>query len=156
MTRRQANKAPSQRQLRVGEELRHALAEVIERGDIHDPALAHQSITITEVRVSPDLRNATVFFTPLGGGDATALLAPLRRVRPYLRHELARRVQLRAVPNLSFEPDQSFDEFQRINTLLRSEAVRRDLEGPEEGEDEDPADDIDDDPLAEEGRNDGA
>lgn len=128
------HKAPSQRQLRVGEELRHVLANIIERGDIRDPDLAGRVITVTEVRISPDLKNATVFVVPLGGGDCGPVLAGLKRARPFLRHEIARMMELRAVPNLSFEPDTSFDEASKIDALLRSPDVRRDLVGDAEFE----------------------
>lgn len=121
------HKPPSQRQLRVGEELRHIIAAVIERGDFRDPDLLGRAITVTEVRVSPDLRNATVFVVPLGGGDASTILKGLKRAKAYLRHELARSVDLRCVPDLSFEPDLTFDEASRIDSLLRSPQVRRDL-----------------------------
>ena len=128
------HKPPSQRQLRVGEELRHIIANVIERGDIRDPDLIGRAITVTEVRISPDLKNATVFVIPLGGGDVTPILAGLKRAKSFLRHEIARSVDLRAVPNLSFEPDISFDEATRIDALLRSPEVRRDLGGDAEFE----------------------
>lgn len=127
------SKPPSQRQLRVGEELRHILANVIERGDIRDPDLHGRAVTVTEVRVSPDLRNATVFVVPLGGGDAAPILAGLKRARSFLRHELARAVQLRAVPDLSFEEDTTFDEASRIDSLLRSPDVRRDIAPDDDG-----------------------
>ena len=119
----------SQRQLRVGEELRHALARIIERGAIRDPAVAERSVTVTEVQVSPDLRRATVFVVPLGGGDAGPLLDGLRRAAPFLRHEIARQVQLRVMPEFAFEPDTSFDRAERIERLLNSPSVRRDLDG---------------------------
>jgi len=120
-------KPPSQRQLRVGEELRHIIANIIERGDIRDPEIAGRAITVTEVRVSPDLKNATVFIVPLGGGEVSAILKGLKRAKAYLRHELARQIDLRQVPDLFFEPDTSFDEASRIDALLRSPEVRRDL-----------------------------
>jgi len=132
-------KPPSQRQLRVGEELRHVIANVIERGDFRDPDLAGRGITVTEVRVSPDLHNATVFITPLGGGDPAPLLAGLKRAKAYLRHEVARAVNLRIVPELWFQPDTSFDEANRIDMLLRSPEVRRDIDGID-GDAEDPDD----------------
>ncbi|SRR5258708_1815638 len=130
---RKAAGAPGQRQLRVGEELRHALVRVLVEGHLRDPDLVAAQLTVTEVRMSPDLRNATVFFTPFGGGEGAALLKALKRAAVYLRAELARRVQLRYAPDLRFELDQRFDEVSRIETLLRSPAVARDL-GP--GEDE--------------------
>lgn len=128
------HKPPSQRQLRVGEELRHVIANIIERGDIRDPDLAGRAITVTEVRISPDLKNATVFVVPLGGGEIEPLLKGLKRARPFLRHEIARQVDLRAVPDLFFEADTSFDEASRIDALLRSPEVRRDLGGDAEFE----------------------
>jgi len=118
----------SQRQLRVGEELRHALARIIERGGVRDPAVAERSVTVTEVRVSPDLRRATVFVVPLGGGDPAPLLDGLRRAAPYLRHEVARQVQLRVMPEFAFAADTSFDRAERIEQLLNSPTVRRDLD----------------------------
>lgn len=121
-------RAPSQRQLRVGEELRHAIANILERGDIRDPDVAGRPVTVTEVTVSPDLRHATVFVIPLGGGDSASVLAGLKRVRPYLRHEMARMVQLRMVPDLSFAADTTFDTASRIEALLLRPEVRRDVE----------------------------
>lgn len=121
------HKPPSQRQLRVGEELRHIVANILERGDIRDPDLAGRAITVTEVRVSPDLKNATVFVVPLGGGDAGPIVKGLKRARAFLRHEMARQIDLRVVPDLFFEADTSFDEAGRIEALLKSPVVRRDL-----------------------------
>jgi ribosome-binding factor A len=120
-------KPPSQRQLRVGEELRHAIANVIERGEFRDPDLTGRAITVTEVRVSPDLHNATVFVVPLGGGDVAPILSGLKRAKAFLRFEIARAVKLRAVPELWFQPDTTFDEASRIDDLLRSPLVRRDV-----------------------------
>lgn len=147
-------KPPSQRQLRVGEELRHIIAGVIERGDFRDPDLQGRLITVTEVRISPDLRNATVFVTPLGGGDVTGVLGGLKRAKAFLRHELARSMGLRLVPDLSFEADTSFDEANRIDALLRSPVVARDLAHDDEfAADED--EDLLAGPDAPEGRDDG-
>lgn len=115
--------APSQRQLRVGEELRHALAWLLERGEVHDPGLAGTTITVTEVRVSPDLRNATAFIVPLGGGDVPAILESLTRARPFLRRSIAKTVRLRRVPDLTFAADESFDTASRIDALLRQAGV---------------------------------
>ncbi len=126
---RAISRQPSQRQLRVGEELRHALARILERGEIRDADVAGRGVTVTEVSVSPDLRQATVFVVPLGGGEAGPLLAGLTRVRPFLRRRLAQEVRLRVVPELSFEADTSFDRAERIDQLLRSPSVRRDLDG---------------------------
>ena len=121
-------KPPTQRQLRVGEELRHALANVIERGEFRDPDLQGRPITVTEVRVSPDLRNATVFVVPLGGGEIAPILAGLKRAKAYLRHEIARMVELRAVPDLWFQEDTTFDTATRIDLILNSPEVRRDID----------------------------
>jgi ribosome-binding factor A len=123
------HREPSQRQLRVGEELRHALARIIERGEIRDPEVARRGVTVTEVSVSPDLRQATVFVVPLGGGEIAPLLAGLKRAAPFLRREVARHVQLRMAPEFAFAADDSFDRAERIDELLNSPAVRRDLDG---------------------------
>jgi ribosome-binding factor A len=119
--------ARSQRQLRVGEELRHVLAGLLRPGELSDPALFDANITVTEVRLSPDLRNATVFVMPLGGVNAADIIAGLRRSAPYLKGQVARLVRLRHVPNLSFTLDRAFDTADRIAALLHSEAVERDL-----------------------------
>jgi ribosome-binding factor A len=120
-------KTPSQRQLRVGEELRHALAHLLERGEVHDPGLAGVSVTVTEVRVSPDLRNATAFIMPLGGvADADAVNA-LTRAKGFIRRRLAEMVRLRITPAFSFRLDASFDEAGHIEELLRRPEVARDL-----------------------------
>ncbi|MGE0714025.1 MAG: 30S ribosome-binding factor RbfA [Alphaproteobacteria bacterium] len=133
---------PSQRQLRVGEELRHVLAAVLARGELHDPGLHDASITVTEVRVSPDLRNATAFVVPLGGAGGPDLLPALRRAASYLRGVVAREMDLRVVPQLSFALDTSFDNAQRIDGLLRRPEVARDLDGEDPGPgSEDPRDD---------------
>ncbi len=129
MTRGRA-KPPSQRQLRVGEEIRHALAWALERGDFGTAGL-DRPVTVTEVRISPDLRNATAFITPLGGGDPKPALQVLKRLAPHLRHEMARQVRMKYVPNLFFQPDESFDEAQHINLLLHSPEVARDLDRPD-------------------------
>lgn len=113
-----SGKGRSQRQLRVGELLRHALAGVLERDSIRDPDLAGVKLTVTEVRISPDLRNAAVFVLPLGGENTNEVIEALSRARPYLRRLLAREVQMKRLPALSFEPDTSFDEAQHINSLL--------------------------------------
>ncbi len=115
------------RQLRVGEEIRHCLAEVFARGEMHDPALADIIMTVTEVRISPDLRSATVFVLPLGGGDFDAALAALDRAAPFLRGRVGKQVRLRYLPTLSFRRDPSFDAATRIDEILRSPDVARDL-----------------------------
>ncbi|MFO1152388.1 MAG: 30S ribosome-binding factor RbfA [Rhodospirillales bacterium] len=117
---------PSQRQLRVGEEVRHALAGVFERGELRDPALA-VPITVTEVRMSPDLRQALVFIMPLGGVGVDDVLAALIRARLFLRRQVAHAVRLRSAPNLTFRVDSSFDRASHINDLLHSPDVARDL-----------------------------
>jgi len=129
---RTAGRAPSQRQLRVGELVRHALAEILQRDEVHDPALAGIVVTVPEVRMSPDLKLATVFFMPLGGRDAEAVAVALERNKSVLRREVARRVELRYAPDLKFRLDTSFDEGSRIDALLRSQAVRRDLDPDKE------------------------
>ncbi|MGY9054685.1 MAG: 30S ribosome-binding factor RbfA [Alphaproteobacteria bacterium] len=111
-------KAPTQRQLRMGELLRHVLAEVIARGSFRDPVLADAGITITEVRTSPDLKNATVFVTPLGGGDMSAVVKALNNASGFLKAHVAKSIEARAVPNLSFKPDVSFANAERIEALL--------------------------------------
>ncbi|MDZ3836259.1 MAG: 30S ribosome-binding factor RbfA [Rhodospirillales bacterium] len=120
-------KTPSQRQLRVGEELRHALAHILERGEVHDPGLAGVSVTVTEVRVSPDLRNATAFIMPLGGGADADAVDALTRAKGFIRRRLAEMVRLRITPAFSFRLDASFDEAGHIEELLRRPEVARDL-----------------------------
>ncbi|GIX09344.1 30S ribosome-binding factor RbfA [Elioraea sp.] len=121
-------KPPSQRQLRVGEEVRHALALIFERGDFRDPALASAHVTVTEVRASPDLRHMTVFVTPLGGGDAAPLLAALKRATPFLRGQVARAVRTKYTPDLVFRADMSIEAAARVEALFHSPAVQRDLD----------------------------
>ena len=121
-------KGPSQRQQRVAELVRHALAEVLGRGDIQDPVLTGHVVTIPEVRMSPDLKLATAFVMPLGGKDERSVIDALERNKKILRQEVARRVELKFAPELRFRRDESFDEAARIDELLRSEKVRRDLE----------------------------
>jgi ribosome-binding factor A len=124
----------SQRQLRVGELIRHALAEMLTRGEVHDPVLEGHMITVPEVRMSPDLRQATAYVMPLGGRDEQAVLEALDRNRKFLRGEIARRVNLKFAPDIHFRLDERFDEAERIEKLLHSPTVKRDLERP--GEDE--------------------
>ncbi|HWK45369.1 MAG TPA: 30S ribosome-binding factor RbfA [Stellaceae bacterium] len=127
MARREGSSGRSQRQLRVGEELRHVLAEVLRRGDVRDPELVDATITVTEVRVSPDLRNATAFVVPLGGVRQAEILAALRRVAPYLRGVIGRAVALQFTPTLGFELDRSFDRAAQIERLLHRPDVAADL-----------------------------
>src|ERR1700756_526955 len=126
----------SQRRLRVGEELRHALSKILREGECRDPVLENTSITVTEVRMSPDLRNATAFVMPLAGTNATEVVAGLERSAPFLKGLLAREVQLRNTPNLVFALDDSFDRADRISALLTRPEVARDLE-PQTAEDRD-------------------
>ncbi|MBP7000701.1 30S ribosome-binding factor RbfA [Amaricoccus sp.] len=119
--------APSQRQLRVGEVIRRALSEILARGDVHDPDLGRASITVSEVRASPDLRQATAYVLPLGGVDTESVVAALNRNRAELRRLVTGRIDLRFSPELSFRADESFDRMDRTRALLRSPAVSRDL-----------------------------
>ncbi len=127
-------RGPSQRQLRAGELVRRALAEIVARGDIQDPELSSRPITISEVRMSPDLRHAVCFVAPLGGGDAVALADALTRVRSYLRGQLSHEVTFKFMPDLSFEPDVSFDRAEAVDRLLHSPKVARDLGADDHGE----------------------
>jgi ribosome-binding factor A len=117
----------SQRQLRVGEELRHAVSSILRQGACRDPVLRDASIAVTEVRVSRDLRNATIFVMPLGGANATQVLVGLRRSSAFLRRCVARNVTLRYAPNLMFTLDGSFDQAEQIAALLARPHVARDL-----------------------------
>jgi ribosome-binding factor A len=117
----------SVRLLRVGEQVRHVLSEILQRGDVHDATLAKHLVTVTEVRMSPDLRHATVFVKPLLGRDEAAVLKALRTNTPYLQREVAARVQNKYAAKLKFLADESFDEGSHIDTLLRKPAVARDL-----------------------------
>ena len=138
MSKSQA-KAPSHRQLKVGEEIRHALVWTLKRGEVHDPAVSTTPLTVTEVSVSPDLKNATVYVVALGRGsdEMDETLLGLRRAGPFLRHCVAERVQLRYTPKLNFSVDTSFDNAGRIDKLLHLPEVARDLDkrSCEEGED---------------------
>jgi ribosome-binding factor A len=121
--------SPSQRMLRVGELIRHRMAELLSRGDIHDDVLAAAVVTIPEVRMSPDLKLATVYVMPLGGHDIALVLAALKRNQKYIRGEIARAVNLKFAPEIRFREDESFEEAARIERLLDSDRVRRDVEG---------------------------
>ncbi|MEA1830670.1 30S ribosome-binding factor RbfA [Methylobacterium durans] len=139
MAQKQQSAGPSQRQQRVAELVRHALAEVLQRGDIQDPVLGTHVVTVPEVRMSPDLKLATAYVMPLGGQDEAPVIAALERNRKILRQEVARRVNLKYAPELRFRRDETFDEAARIDALLRSEKVQRDLDtGPQEGPDGEP------------------
>jgi ribosome-binding factor A len=117
---------PSQRQLRVGELVRHKLAEMLARGEIHDDVLAAHVITVPEVRMSPDLRLATAYVMPLGGKDAAPVIAALERNKKYIRGELAHALTLKFAPDVRFKLDETFDEASRIDALLDSPKVRQD------------------------------
>jgi len=120
---------PSQRQLRVGEMLRHALAELLTRREIHDDVLTNSVITVAEVRMSPDLKLATAYVMPLGGGDVAQVIAALDRNKRYIRTSIAKAVKLKYAADLRFRPDERFDEALHIDSLLNSPEVRRDIDG---------------------------
>jgi ribosome-binding factor A len=122
------NRGHSQRQLRVGEEIRHLLADLLERGNMRDPELRDARITVTSVDVSPDLRNAVAFVMPLGGQDKERLLAAVRRAAPWFRARVSEKAGLRSAPEIRFELDRTFDEADRIGSLLRRPDVARDIE----------------------------
>ena len=130
---RSTGREPSQRQLRVGEALRHALAELLSSGALRDPDVQGAPVTVTEVRVSPNLRNATAYFVPLGGGDPATVLGGLRRAAPHIRSRLARTVHLKFAPQFAFEVDTSFDRASRIESLLRGTGDARGTTGDGDG-----------------------
>src|ERR1700726_275639 len=119
----------SQRQLRGGELIRHELADMLTRGDIHDPVIERHMITVPEVRMTADLRLATIYVMPLGGRDAQEGIAAFDRHKRYVRGEIARRVNLKFAPEIRFRADERFEEAERIEKLLRTPAVQRDLDG---------------------------
>lgn len=131
--RRYRGSDPTQRQLKVGEEIRHILSPVLLRGDIRHPFLAGVSITLTEARVSVDMRHAVLFVTPLGGRDLEPAVKALKEAAGQLRSELARKMRMKFIPQLHFEPDVSFDEAERINTLFNMPHVQQDLIDEESG-----------------------
>jgi ribosome-binding factor A len=126
---REQSAGGSQRQLRVGELIRHELAAMLSRGDVHDPVIEAHMITVPEVRMSADLRLATIYVMPLGGRDEEEVLGALERNKRYMRGEIARRVNLKFAPEIRFRIDERFDEAERIEKLLRTPEVRRDLAG---------------------------
>src|SRR6516225_4567539 len=130
---REPAKGPTQRSLRAGELVRHALAEILTRGEVHDEVIETHLITVPEVRMSPDLRVATVYILPLGGHDNAAVLTALDRNKRQLRAEIARRINLKFAPDIRFRIDESFDEAERIDRLLRTPQVRRDLDNDDSG-----------------------
>ena len=124
----------SQRQLRVGEQVRHAMAEILAQGNVHDADLEGHIITVPEVRMSPDLKLATVYVMPLGGRDTGIVITALERNKKFLRGEVAHRVNLKFAPDIRFRVDERFDEAERIEKLLRTPAVRRDLDNKTDDE----------------------
>jgi ribosome-binding factor A len=118
----------SQRQLRVGELVRHAVAELLTRGDVHDPVIEGHLITVPEVRMTADLRLATIYIMPLAGRDADEVIAAFERNKKFLRAEIAHRINLKFAPEIRFRIDERFDEAERIDRLLRSPEVKRDLD----------------------------
>ena len=129
MSNRDKAKPPSQRQLKVGEMIRHALAEIFARGAIADDVLNRHSLTVPEVRMSPDLKLATVYVMTLGGGEAEEAVAHLDKHKRYLRGLLAKRISVKFMPELRFKVDTSFEAASRIDELLASPKVARDLDG---------------------------
>jgi ribosome-binding factor A len=123
---------PSVRLLRVGEQVRHILADILQRGDVHDDVLAAHLVSVTEVRMSPDLRHATVYVKPLLGKDEEVVLKALRTNTAYLQREVAKRVKMKFAAKLKFISDESFEEGSHIDAILRSPAVARDLSAGEE------------------------
>ena len=156
-------RGPSQRQLRVAEEIRHSIADLIERGAMKDPELRDVPVTVTEVRTTPDLRRAEVFITPLGGGDPSKILIALNRAAPYFRAQVSHAVRLKFAPVIVFSADTSFEQASKIESILRRphvrqdvEKVRQDLESPvpdaaedlSEDSPEDSSENSDDEPSA--------
>ena len=127
---------PSQRQLRVGEMLRHALAEILNRNEIRDPDLDGVSVTITQVKPSPDMRYATVYCEPLGGENAKAIVAALNKHKGFLRGEMGHRIAIKFTPELRFVEDESFAEALKIENILKSERVSRDLSSSSDDDDD--------------------
>ncbi len=123
---------PSQRALRAGEVVRHAVAEILARGEVHDPVIETHLITVPEVRMSPGLRLATIYVVPLRGQDEQEVLAALERNRRFLRGEIAHRVNLKFAPDIRFRIDERFAEAERIDRLLRSPDVQRDLDSKQD------------------------
>lgn len=128
---------PSQRQLRVAEEVRRVLADLFARTEFRDPELLDVRVTVTEVRISPDFRHATAFVCRLGRSDIEAVLPALKRVAPFLRTGLSKTLRLRVVPEIHFQPDTALEHAMEIDTLMRSPDVSRDLDTPEDGASDD-------------------
>ena len=127
---------PSQRQLRAGELVRHALVEILRTEALLDPALEGVSVTLTEVRMSPDLRNALCFIVPLGGDRTPEVVAALNRASRFVRGHLGQAVELKFTPDLKFVADDSFDAAERMNRLFDDPRIRRDLEAPDTTDDD--------------------
>ena len=128
---------PSQRMLRVGELIRHAMADLLSRGEVNDPVLETQVVTVPRVRMSPDLKLATVYVMPLGGGDSAPVIEALDRNKRFLRGEVARKINLKFAPDVRFKVDDSFDNASKIDALLNSDKVRKDLCDPASADDND-------------------
>lgn len=134
----QQRKQPAgQRQLRVGEEIRHALSSIFMRGELHEEELRGASITVSEVRISPDLKNATAYVMPLGGSNREQVLEALRELAPNLRMMIGGKLHLKYTPRLSFRLDTSFDEAHRINALLQQPEVIRDIQNEQDDSSDD-------------------
>jgi ribosome-binding factor A len=131
---RDAAAGPSQRALRAGEVIRHAIADILSRGEVHDPVIQKHVITVPEVRMSPDLKLATIYVMPLGGRDEQAVVDALERNKRFLRGEIAHRVNLKFAPDIRFRIDERFDEAARIEKLLHTPQVQRDLKGGDDDE----------------------
>ena len=134
---RDSGSVPTQRALRAGEVIRHAIAEILARGEVHDPVIEGHLITVPEVRLTADLKLATIYVMPLAGRDEKQVLAALERNKRYLRGEIARRLNLKFAPDIRFRLDERFDEAERIEKLLRTPQVQRDLVPPSDRESED-------------------
>ena len=122
----------SQRQLRVGELVRHAIADMLTRGEVHDPVIEGHLITVPEVRMSPDLKLATIYVMPMGGRDASEVVAAFEKHKKFLRAEIAHRINLKFAPDIRFRMDDRFAEAERIDQLLRSPEIARDLKHEDE------------------------
>jgi ribosome-binding factor A len=130
----QMGAAPSQRMLRVAELIRHAMAQLLSRGEIVDPVLEKHVVTVSRVKMSPDLKHACVYVMPLGGKDESGVIEALEKHKKFLRGEVAQRINLKFAPELRFRIDDTFDNVSRIDALLNSERVRRDLEQQTDGD----------------------
>jgi ribosome-binding factor A len=131
---RESGSGPSQRALRAGEVIRHAIADILSRGEVHDPVIQGHVITVPEVRMSPDLKLATIYVMPLGGRDEQAVVDALERNKRFLRGEIAHRVNLKFAPDIRFRIDERFEEAARIEKLLHTPRVQRDLKGTDDDE----------------------